>query len=124
MKVRVERAQQESVLARWRGASAQIWIFDVSLKRMAIRIYRPHEPELIYITAVGCKHITGPFSWEGADFSIEREPEGAEYPTSSRIIDKAAGFELRCSDAGVVRGPSTDFEKTFDNFLGDDLPGT
>ncbi len=119
MKVRVEREQQESVLACWRGASAQIWIFDVSLKRVALRIYRPHEPELIYITAVACEHITGPFSWEGANLRIEREPQGAEYPTSCRIVDKDAGFELRCSDAGVVRGPSTDFEKTFDHFLGD-----
>jgi hypothetical protein len=117
MKTVVDRPDQAAILAQWRGARAQIWIFDVSLKRMAIRIYRSQELELIYITAVGCKHIAGPFSWEKSDLSIETNPKNAEIPTDCRIVDKEAGFELRCSDARVVRGPATDFDKTFDNFI-------
>jgi hypothetical protein len=119
MKTLVERNDEKSVLAQWRGAYGQFWIFDVSLKRVAIRLHRPHEKEALYVTAVGCEHIVGPFSWEGADVSVEIEPPGAEIPTHARVIDKAAGFDLRCSDARVFRGPSTDFEKTFENFLGE-----
>jgi hypothetical protein len=86
---------------------------------MAIRIYRPHEQEIIYVTAVGCKYISGPFSWDRANISIDLTPPGAEFPTSCRVIDQAIGFELVCSDAMVVRGLSTDSEKTFDNILGE-----
>jgi hypothetical protein len=114
MKTLVSLRDQESVLARWRGADAQIWIFDVSLKRMAIRIYRPHEAEVLYIAAVGCRHITGPFSWVGADISIETKLSD-ENSSACRVFDTRAGFELRCSDAQVARGPATDFEKTFDH---------
>src|SRR5205823_2743924 len=104
---------------QWRAAKAQIWIFDVSLKRLALRIYRPNEPEVIYVIAVGCEHIIGPFTWNDANISITIESAKGNDQTKCRVLDKEAGFELRCSDARVVRGPSTDFEKTFDNFLGD-----
>jgi len=119
MKKIINRKDQDSALAQWRGARAQFWIYDVSLKRMAIRLYRPDAKEVIYVTAIGCEHIVGPFAWEGADVSIEIDPVGAEHPKTCRVIDKHAGFELLCSDARVVRGPSTDFEKTFEKFLGE-----
>jgi hypothetical protein len=118
MKTLVDQPQQESVLAQWRGALARIWIFDVSLRRMAIRIYRPHEAEVIYVTAVGCRHIIGPFTWKDADISIVGASTPQDPGGNCRVFDQKAGFELLCGDARVVRGPATDFDKTFDNFLG------
>ena len=117
MKTVIEPKNQDSILAQWRGACAQIWIFDVSLKRVAIRIYRPHEAELLYVIAVGCNHITGPFSWDGANLSISLDTSDSLRPNARRVVDDGVGFELRCSDAKVVRGPSTDFDKTFEDFL-------
>ncbi|MGV3774942.1 MAG: hypothetical protein ACO1QB_18735 [Verrucomicrobiales bacterium] len=117
MKISIERSDEADVLKKWHGARAQIWIFDVTLKRMTLRIYRPRELEVIYVAVVGCKHIIGPFAWEDAVISIERVPSNAEYLDSCRVTDKKAGFELRCSDAKILRGSSNDFETTFDNFV-------
>ena len=44
--------------------------YRCQLETVALRILQADmEPELIYITAVACEHITGPFSWEEAESS-------------------------------------------------------
>ncbi len=86
---------------------------------MALRIYRHDEPEALFICGVGCERITGPFSWDNADISLVI---GTYNETPDRVIDTKAGFELQCHGIVVLVGPSTDFEKTFDNFLGENPP--
>lgn len=113
MKTVIDEAHQGDVLAQWGGARAKVWLFQSTHSKMAIMLYRPDEPEVIYVVGNGCEHIRGPFSWRDAKVSI--------VPTSTEtlVVDAEAGFELRCSSAVVVRGPATDFDTSFENFLGD-----
>jgi hypothetical protein len=94
-------------------------MFHVSFRRLVLRLSRLDEPEVIYIVAVGCDYIVGPFSWKSANVSLITDSSGETEWAVSRILDQEAGFELRCSSVTIARGPSTDFDKTFDNFLGD-----
>lgn len=86
---------------------------------MAIRLHAPNETEVLYVVAIGCNRIVGPFSWQDADIEIVKLSSDPKNYTACLIMDKKNGFELTCSDAVVVRGPATDFDKTLDNFLGE-----
>ena len=117
MKTLIDLNQYAAMLAKWRGASARIWIFDVSLTRLGVRLLRRDEPEVLYIVGISCEHISGPFSWDDSDISISWKDESGG--PCDYVIDKTAGFELQCQGVVMACGPATDFDKTFDNFLDD-----
>jgi hypothetical protein len=117
MKTVIDPSQYNAMLAKWRGASARIWIFDVSLTRLGIRLSKLDEPEVLYIVGVSCEHIVGPFSWQESEVSIAVKSESGE--SFDLLFDKKAGFALRCLGIVMVRGSATDLDKTFANFLGD-----
>ena len=119
MKVVIPEDSQAAILAQWRGAKAKLWMYHVTHNKLAIMLYKPDEPEVIYVVANGCEHITGPFSWKDADVSIVQS-DGTE---TQQVVDESAGFALTCSSAVVVRGPATDLDRTFEGFL-DDSPDT
>jgi hypothetical protein len=108
----VDSENQDQVLSEWRGAAAQIWTYNVSLKRMAIRVYRPREPNEMYVRAGGCEYIVGPFSWENSDIQIVNDLTEL---ISCRIIDEKVGFELRCGAASILLGPATAPDEIFDS---------
>ncbi len=45
MKIYIEEKDNEAVLERWRGAQAKVWLFHVSLNRLAISLFRDGERE-------------------------------------------------------------------------------
>ena len=67
--VRVED-QQPSVLAQWQGARAEIWIFDLTFRRLALLLTKAEVNDILYVTGIGCRYITGPFRWDNARLSI------------------------------------------------------
>jgi hypothetical protein len=84
MKTVMDPKTHESALAKWRGAQAKIWLFHVSLSRMVLNLSRKDEQEALYLVAVGCERISGPFHWEPAEVSILTEPpnqRGGGLPT-------------------------------------------
>jgi hypothetical protein len=117
MKRIVDSHQHEAMLKKWYGAPARIWIFDVSLTRLGIRLDRMGEPEALYIVGASCEHIVGPFLWDDSEISIITKNESGK-PFDS-VIDKKAAFELKCRGVVLLVGPKTDFDKTFEGFLGD-----
>jgi hypothetical protein len=119
MKTLIDPKDYESVLAGWRGAQAKIWIFHVTHNRLAISLYRNGEQEALYIVAIGCEHIVGPFSWKEADVNIVTEPPAQQGMIHHRVVDKNAGFDLLCSGVAIARGPASVPESSFENFLGD-----
>ena len=119
MKTLTDPKSHGSVLAQWHGASAKIWIFHVTHSRLVISLYRNGEQEVIYIVAVGCEKIAGPFSWTEADVEIITEPPDQHGEIHHRVIDKRAGFDLLCSGVAIVRGPASVPDSPFDNFLGE-----
>jgi hypothetical protein len=122
MKTIIDPTNHELVLAQWANTDAKIWVFHVSLKRMAIVLTRNGEPEVLYIVAVGCEHISGPFSWKQANVSIITDAPNQWGEVYRRIIDKQAGFELRSLDVVLARGPAGIPVNPFDNFIGDAPP--
>jgi hypothetical protein len=82
-------------------------------------LFRPDEPEVLYVVAIGCRYITGPFSWKHADVLIVPGSSGGSGEHMCRVSDQQAGFELVCSSATLVRGPATELDESFENFLGD-----
>ncbi len=119
MKTVVDTEQQDTVLRQWYGAQALIWMFYFAHRRLALKLFRPEESEVIYIVAVGCEHIAGPFLWKDARVSIRKSTASTTSGATCYVTDETVGFELRCSVAVVVRGMATDVDKTFENFLGD-----
>jgi hypothetical protein len=119
MKTLIDPKFQNEALEQWRGADAKLWMFHLTHNRMALVLSRPDEPDILYVIAVGCKHIAGPFSWRSADLRILVETQAESGDPSCRVIDRRAGFEIVCSSATLVRGPASDFATTFEDFLGD-----
>lgn len=120
MKRLIDPTEYESTLAKWHGAHAKIWILDVTLNRLAIRLSRPDDPDVLYVVGITCKHITAWFEWDNAHISITGYPLTEDDEVIPKISDKAAGFELVCSGGiGMAQGPARDCDKTFDHFLGD-----
>ncbi len=118
MKTVVEPQLQDAALATWRGAQAKIWMFHVTHNKLALILFRRDEPEVLYIVANGCEHMVGPFAWRQANITITETLREAD-DTKCHILDEAVGFNLCCSSATLVRAPATDFDTTFEGFLGD-----
>ena len=118
MKRYIGQEEQDGVLAQWRGAWAKIWLFHVTHNRLAIHLTRKGEREGIYIIAVGCERVAGPFSWDKANMTLITEPPNQWGEVRRRIVDKEAGFEILCSDVVIAHGPAAVPEDPFDKFLG------
>jgi len=122
MKTVIRPEFESGVLKEWRGAHAKVWMFHVTHNRLALRLDRTGSDEALYIVAIGCELITGPFSWKNANICLVsvNSTESGEY--RSRIFDKQVGFELICSGVALVKAPIGEFDVTFEGFLGD-APG-
>lgn len=107
------------MLAQWHGTRAKIWLFHVTHNRMAIHLARKGEREGIYVIAVGCERLVGPFSWDQANMTVVTEPPNQWGEVRRRIVDRQAGFELLCSDVVIAHAPVGVPEDPFDNFLGE-----
>ena len=118
MKTVIESNLQHLVLAQWRGADAKLWMYHVTHKRLALMLSRPNEPEVLYLVAVTSERFAGPLSWKNANITVVPDSSGDGKPMC-RVLDEEAGFELVCSSATLVRGPATELDESFENFLGD-----
>ena len=119
MKTMIDPKAQESVLSEWRGAQAKIWVFHVTHSRLAISLYRDGHAEAIYIVAIACERMSGPFSWKDADVKIIAEPPDQWGEIHHRVVDKKVGFDLLCSGVSVARGAAGVPDSPFESFLGD-----
>lgn len=119
MKNVIKLELQESQLARWSGADAKLWMYHVTHKRLALMLSKFDEPEVLYIVAVGCAYITGPFSWKKANISIIDNSNPSVGEPIHYVLDEQAGFKLSCSSVTLVTGSAVDLDTTFENFLGD-----
>jgi hypothetical protein len=113
-KTLTERLDQNSLLHEWRGASAEVWMFHLSLRRLAILLRLPERSVALYVVAVGCKHMNGPFRWSDAKLSVaDLDQSGGEGHT--RVNDENAHFELIC-DGGVTLCQYPQIVHSFEDF--------
>ena len=111
-----EIADQNSLLADWRGSKAEVWIFHLTFRRLAVLLRLPERSEVLYVVGLGCRHINGPFSWQNAKLSISAAAStGSVNPGEhlSRVYDLDGQFELVCS-GGVVLLHCSEIVNSFD----------
>jgi hypothetical protein len=53
MKTVINQRDFKSILEQYSGAYAQIWLFHITHKRLALRLSKPNEAQVIYIIAEG-----------------------------------------------------------------------
>jgi hypothetical protein len=118
MKTITDITEANILLQRYNGATAQICMFGISLKRLALRLTLANVSEVIYIVGVSCEHIAGSFAWNNANLSISSEIDKGTNETITRIADKKAGFELITTGGfSVAMGLLNEFGTSFDNFI-------
>ena len=117
--MKTEPRFQDSALTQWRVVEATLWMYHVSLERFALQLFRRDEIEVLYLVAVGCERMSGPFSWKNADITPVPCSSRDSGEAVCRERDTEEGLEVVCSSAVPVRGPATDLDKSFENFLGD-----
>jgi hypothetical protein len=122
MKEIIDEKNFSKIIGKYKGSKAQVWLFNATHKRLAIRFSWPNKSEKInealYIIALGCNLINGPFSWRDSDVEIVQSMN-FNNELITKIVDMQAGFELICDGGyGLVVGPETDMDTSFENFLG------
>ncbi len=104
MDIITDEAQQGSVLRDWNGATAKVWVYHVSLSRLAIMLENGGNRAL-YVLAVGCQHFSGPFKWERCEIAIVSDPLDATGKILCRVLDRNVGLELICDSVVLAEGP-------------------
>ena len=109
-----EVTDQNSILAEWYGAEAEIWIFHLTFRRLALLLRLPERSEVLCVVCPGCSHINGPFRWSAAKLAISNSVRrsGKSY---QRVFDDNSQFELIC-DGGVVLYQCTGIVNSFEDF--------
>lgn len=116
MKVINDFQESLSLLANYSGAFAQIWAFNITLKRLLIKLTKTDDPQILFVIVVGCEHINGPFSWANSNITITKET-GQDGNVTTLIKDGQANFEL-VSNGGfaLALGSEAEFGKSFVDF--------
>jgi hypothetical protein len=105
------------LLEKYSGSRAQIWGFNISLKRLLLKLAKSNESNVLFIIVVGCEHITGPFSWNNSCILLSVENDSATSEQVTKVKDKAAGFELISSGGfALALGLDSEFDNSFVNF--------
>ena len=119
MKVIIAPENCDQALRRWQGGVAKMWLYHISLKRLALRIERPTEAEVLYVVGSGCTHIHGPFVWNNANIAISNHRDPVTGENICQVTDAFAGFELFCSTVTLAGGPANEVDESFGTFLGE-----
>ena len=107
----------DAVLNQYRGAYTQIWLFNVSLKRIVLRLTNGNNNAL-YIVGITCRHIVSSFSWKSSNITIYKM-KNADEGEDTIVEDKDSGFKLICGGVSLVDGPANELHNSFSEFLSD-----
>lgn len=81
-------------LARWRGASAELWQLTSSHKTLTIVLCREGSPGNLVIACLDPLRLRGPIRWTDADIVISRCPVPEDERDGFLIVDRAAEVEI------------------------------
>ena len=87
-------------------------LYDSSHRRISLKLAKPHQ--VLFIVAIGCRNIRGPFTWSNSRLSIDRIDE-----EMTVVWDRPAGFELVCSLATIARGDRQQIWRSLTSHLAD-----
>ena len=81
------------LLKKYNGASVHLFFYDPTFKRLILKISLENVGKVVYLICIGCVFISGRFSWEDSNITIDIESEENEI-VLTKIIDIKAGFQL------------------------------
>ncbi len=106
------------LLEEYIGAKAQIWIFQVTHKRLLLKLSLSNLDKVVYIVAVTCEHMTGPFSWKNANVKVTLSTDRNTSENVTKISDAGNKFELITSGGfALAYGKDIEFGDSFENFI-------
>lgn len=118
MKIVTDLIESNNLLKQYSEATAQVWMFHISHKKLAIKLSSKNTKDVVYIVVIACEHIVGSFAWNNAKLSIFKEKDKITSDNIYKIIDQESGFELISSGGfSAAKGIESEFGNSFDNFF-------
>ena len=112
---KVEEINKE--LRKFNGAFAQIWLFNVTHKRLVVKLYFRDSDNVLFIISASSNHIISNFSWINAKLSLTKCVGDDSYDNLYILKDDNSDFQLN-SSGGIflIKGLEAEFVSTFENF--------
>lgn len=105
-------------LNEYNGNQANLWLFDISHVKLAIKIYSTEKEDIIYLVMAGCKYIKGSFSLYNPSFFVTQYVDNENSEILFKIVDENSDFELTAtSGIALAQGLDSEFGISFDDFL-------
>ncbi|ALR31182.1 hypothetical protein ATE47_11915 [Chryseobacterium sp. IHB B 17019] len=118
MEIVTDLSQINRILNKLNGSKAQLWLYDITHKRLAIRISINMSDEVAYIVMASCEYIRGNFSWNNPNFSVNKYYNGKRMENIYSLIDNDTDFLLEGSSGIVLaKGVESEFGDSFENFF-------
>ncbi|MCK6524640.1 hypothetical protein L6R49_24805 [Myxococcota bacterium] len=117
MKFIVPTTDHERHLRLFQGGTVKVWMFHVSLRRLALRVQLNDEPRALYIVCPGCVHIHVPFVWREASLSVSNSVDEETQQGVVEVADHGAGFKLQCDSVAMALGAVNELDLSFEGFL-------
>ncbi|WP_445456095.1 hypothetical protein [Flavobacterium sp. HNIBRBA15423] len=119
MKIVTNIKEANDLLKHYAGAKLEIVMYNISLKRILLRLSFSNIEEVLYVVGVGCESLNGNFKYINANLNIiQLNNENHDFITI--IADNLSGFTLNTSGGfALVQGVNSEFGISFDDFLKD-----
>ncbi|ASZ12844.1 hypothetical protein KTO58_10185 [Chitinophaga pendula] len=118
MNIVTELNEINELLNSYAGAKFQIKGYTDSLQKIVIRLAVPDRKEVLYMVAVGCRSVSGLFSFSGADIEVSKELAENKLDVLITVKDKSGNFLLQAdAGLGLAKGLESEFGDIFGDFL-------
>ncbi|MGI9650143.1 hypothetical protein [Chryseobacterium sp. RLHN22] len=107
-------------LKNFKGSKAQFWLFDISHKKIAIRISisNKEDEDVMYLVIASCQYIRGDFSWNNPNIYVDKYYDEKKMEHVYRLLDLNADFKLEgLSGIALAKGLESEFGDSFEDFL-------
>ncbi|VXB36378.1 conserved hypothetical protein [Flavobacterium sp. 9AF] len=118
MKTITDIKEANTLLQIYTGATLEIVMYSINLKRIALRLILPNVKEVIYIIGIGCESLDGRFNYKYVNLNISVEINHENNDSTTIIRDKSLKFILKTSGGfTLVQGIESEFGTSFDDFI-------
>lgn len=118
MKIITQIDDANILLKSYAGARFQIFLYELTLNRIALRLTSPSIVEVLYIIGIGTESMCGYFSFDNANFSIQSILNLDNSESLIKIADVNTKFEIITSGGfTLAQGLESEFGISFNDFL-------
>jgi len=118
MEIVTDVVKANKLLELYKGASFQLAIYDISHKRMAIRVFKSNSDQVVYLVGVSCLRMNGDFHVQNSQLLILDKLDEETKQMVTVVKDLISGFELYASGGVTLAyGLESEFGTTFHSFI-------